>query len=204
MPRSSDPGKLAVWRERFERLSSSGLAVGPFCAREGVSTASFYYWRKKLGVNGRPGPHPLLGPRGRSRLVTQRQSGLRSEPTDRHSGLRSRRTDRRPRLRTGPAERRGRFQQVAVIPGTSPVPATAPVTGLPAGMVCIQLPCGTRIEVSAEDLDALRAVVAEVMRADCGLEGVMPTFGRQVVRAGRAWAVPGRAGSGRGVGAVSC
>ena len=34
--------------------------------------------------------------------------------------------------------------------------------------VCIQMPCGTRIEVDADDLDALRAVVGEVVRADRG------------------------------------
>ena len=169
MPRPSDLRKLAVWRERFERFSSSGLAAGPFCAREGVSTASFYTWRKKLSLNGR------------SRSATEG----------------------RPRLRTGPAERRGRFQQVALIPGTSPVPATAPATCLPAGMVCIQLPCGTRIEVSAEDLDVLRAVIAEVVRADGGLEGVMPTFGRQMMRAPCGWTI-GRADCGRGVGTASC
>ena len=193
MPRPSDPRKLAVWRERFERLSSSGLAIGPFCARERVSVASFYYWRKKLEINGRPALRPLLGPKGRRRSVTERHSGVRSRANEQH-----------PRLRTGPAEGRGRFQQVALIPGTSPVPPTAPATCLPAGMVGIQLPCGTRIEVSAEDLDVLRAVIAEVVRADCGLEGVMPSFGRQVVRAGRAWEGPGRAGSGRGVGTASC
>ena len=48
MSRPSDPRKLAVWRERLKRFSSSGLAVGPFCSREGVSTASFYNWRKEL------------------------------------------------------------------------------------------------------------------------------------------------------------
>jgi hypothetical protein len=36
--------------------------------------------------------------------------------------------------------------------------------------VSIQLPCGTRIEVGADDLDALRTVVAEVVRADRGRE----------------------------------
>jgi len=153
MPRPSDPRKLAVWRERFERFSSSGLAAGPFCAREGVSTASFYNWRKKLSLNGQ------------SRSATEGH----------------------PRLRTGPAEGRGRFQQVAVIPGTLRMPPTVPA-------ICIQLPCGTRIEVGAENLDALRAVVAEVVRADCGLEAVMPAFGGQVVRAD----------CGRGAGAASC
>ncbi len=49
MSRPSDPKKLAVWRERFERLSRSGLTVARFCTRERVSVASFYHWRKKLG-----------------------------------------------------------------------------------------------------------------------------------------------------------
>ena len=46
MARPSDPKKLAVGRERFERFSSSGLAVARFCARERFSVASFYNWRK--------------------------------------------------------------------------------------------------------------------------------------------------------------
>ena len=54
MPRSTDPGKLALWRRRFERFSRGGLAVGPFCAREHVSVASFYYWREKVGQCGGP------------------------------------------------------------------------------------------------------------------------------------------------------
>jgi len=145
MARRSDPSKLAVWRERFERFSKAELAVGPFCAREGVSTATFYHWRKKLGLNGR------------SRSATERHPGLR----------------------TGPAERRGRFQRVTVVSG---MPPRLPV----ARVICIRLSCGTRIEVSAEDLDALRAVVAEVVRAD------------------RAQEAPGRADCARGVGAASC
>jgi len=55
MPRSTDSGKLALWRERFKRFSRGQMAVGPFCARERVSVASFYYWREKVGGFGRPG-----------------------------------------------------------------------------------------------------------------------------------------------------
>jgi len=54
MSRSTDPRKLALWRERFERFSLGELAVGPFCARERVSVASFYYWREKVGKLRRP------------------------------------------------------------------------------------------------------------------------------------------------------
>jgi hypothetical protein len=111
MSRSSDPKKRAVWRERLERFSGCGLAVARFCAREHVSVASFYRWRKKLGHKG-----------GHQRL----------------------------------AERRGVFQPIAVVSA--------------ARAVCIQLPCGTRIEVDAEDLDAVRTVVAEVAGAEHGRE----------------------------------
>lgn len=116
MPPPSDPRKLAVWRERFERFSSSGLTVARFCARERVSVASFYHWRKKLGAPARP---PRSG--GRARL----------------------------------------FQPVTVVPT--------------AGDVSIQLPGGTQIEVRAEHLAAVQAVIAEVARVDRGVaEGRAP------------------------------
>jgi len=120
MSRSSDPVKLALWRERLERFSSCGLAVTRFCAGEGVSAALFYHWRKKLGHKDR------------------------------------RLTGGHARRRTGLTEGRGVFQPIAVVPA--------------ARAVCIQLPCGTRIEVGADDLDAVRAVVAEVARAYRGRE----------------------------------
>ena len=145
MSRSSDPTKPAVWGERLERFSSCGLAVARFCAREGVSVASFYHWRKKLG----------------------------------HKGRRRRMTDGHPRHRTGLADGRGVFQPIAVVPaarGLGPV-----ASGLvPAGRtVCIQLPCGTRIEVGADDLDAVRTVVAEVARAYRGCEVARAEHGRE-------------------------
>ena len=58
MARSSDPTKVATWRGRFRRFARSGLAVARFCAKERVSVASFYYWRKNLGPQGRPQPVP--------------------------------------------------------------------------------------------------------------------------------------------------
>ena len=121
MSRPSDPKKLAVWRERFERFSSCGLGVTRFCSEERVSVASFYHWRKKLGH-----------------------------------------TSRRRRVKDG----RGVFQQVAVVPAASGIVST---TGS-ASAVCIELPCGTRIEVDAEHLDAVRAVIAEVARVDGSTE----------------------------------
>lgn len=39
------------WREIFERQAGSGVSVRRFCAAEGISKASFYAWRKRLGTH---------------------------------------------------------------------------------------------------------------------------------------------------------
>jgi hypothetical protein len=39
-----------VWRERLGRFPSSGLTIGAFCEREGVSASSFHAWKKRLGL----------------------------------------------------------------------------------------------------------------------------------------------------------
>ena len=107
MARSPDPGKAAAWQGRLEQFRSSPLTVAQFCAEEGISTASFYHWRKKL----------------------------HSEPVPRNS------TKKRPA-----------FRPVTVTP--------------PAHSISIQLPGGTRIEVPGENLDVVRTVVGELMRAE--------------------------------------
>ena len=58
----------------------------------------------------------------------------------------------------------GLFRPVAVVP--------APPAGVSAYPgVAIQLPCGTRIEVNAEHLDAVRVVTGEVARIARGTDG---------------------------------
>jgi hypothetical protein len=42
MARLRDPDLERRWRQRVQWHASSGLTVGAFCAREGVSTAGFY------------------------------------------------------------------------------------------------------------------------------------------------------------------
>lgn len=58
MARMSDPAKAAQWRQRLDRFGSSSVSVARFCRREGVSVASFYHWRKKLGVKTTPPATP--------------------------------------------------------------------------------------------------------------------------------------------------
>lgn len=41
-------GRAEFWRELIERQTCSELTVRNFCEFEGVSTASFYNWRRRL------------------------------------------------------------------------------------------------------------------------------------------------------------
>ena len=43
-----------TWRGRMARFRRGTLTVVEFCRREGVSTPSFYAWRKRLGSAGQP------------------------------------------------------------------------------------------------------------------------------------------------------
>ena len=46
--------RLELWRERFRAFSSGTCTVDQFCRRLGVTSATFYYWRKKLGDYNEP------------------------------------------------------------------------------------------------------------------------------------------------------
>jgi hypothetical protein len=64
MARPKDLGIEHTWRLRLRRQAASGLSVAAFCAREGVSSASFYAWRRRLAAPpaaARPDP-PLFVP----------------------------------------------------------------------------------------------------------------------------------------------
>ena len=41
--------KESFWRLALEEFGESGLSARAFCAREGLSEASFYAWRRTLG-----------------------------------------------------------------------------------------------------------------------------------------------------------
>ena len=40
------------WRERLARFARAGTSIVEFCLDEGVSTPSFYGWRKRLAGDG--------------------------------------------------------------------------------------------------------------------------------------------------------
>ena len=74
MARRSDVRKDAAWRKRLERFTRCRLTVARFCDREGVSVASLYYWRKKLG-------QAAWGRRSRSRRGVFRQLAVVPSPS---------------------------------------------------------------------------------------------------------------------------
>ena len=53
----------SAWRERLARHKKSGLTVAEFCQREGVSTATFYGWKRKLQVRRSPRAKQAAGRR---------------------------------------------------------------------------------------------------------------------------------------------
>ncbi|MBU2755421.1 IS66 family insertion sequence element accessory protein TnpB [Acidithiobacillus sp. CV18-2] len=46
--------KVEFWRQQLEGFLASGLSVKDYCARQGISVANWYYWRKRLGKSSGP------------------------------------------------------------------------------------------------------------------------------------------------------
>jgi hypothetical protein len=57
MARPKDPHLERTWRQRLRRQTDSGLSISAFCAREGVSSASFHAWKRRLTAGSLP-PRP--------------------------------------------------------------------------------------------------------------------------------------------------
>ncbi len=49
--RRPDPATRQRWQQRLDRYRKSDLTVASFCKREGISTASFYTWRRRLSAD---------------------------------------------------------------------------------------------------------------------------------------------------------
>lgn len=48
MSKQRDPGKERFWRRVLRQWRRSGLSVREFCADQGLSEASLYWWRRTL------------------------------------------------------------------------------------------------------------------------------------------------------------
>jgi hypothetical protein len=64
MAHPKDLGLEHTWRLRLRRQAASGLSNPDFCSREGVSSASFYAWRRRLAAPppAAPPESPLFVP----------------------------------------------------------------------------------------------------------------------------------------------
>jgi hypothetical protein len=60
-PRNREVTRQA-WADRLVRHHASGLSVAAFCASEGVSANSFFYWKRQL-VTPAPTPASEVPPR---------------------------------------------------------------------------------------------------------------------------------------------
>ena len=58
MARPTDPRKSLAWQRRLQQFTASGMTVSKFCDREGVSVATFHYWRQRLAPQQ---PEPVSG-----------------------------------------------------------------------------------------------------------------------------------------------
>jgi transposase-like protein len=54
--RARDEKKERQWRRRIDQWRVSGLSVRAFCAQHGLSSASFYHWRRVLERRAAEGP----------------------------------------------------------------------------------------------------------------------------------------------------
>ena len=43
-----DPAKERYWRRLLHQARRSGLTAGDFCALQGISVPSFYFWRREI------------------------------------------------------------------------------------------------------------------------------------------------------------
>ena len=110
--KAEPPGRVITRLVALSSAGGSGVPAGGAAVLLAIgAVASFYYWRKMLGPQGRPERRPQPVP-----------------------------------------ECDDAFQQVTVVPA--------------AVGVSIHLPGGAQIEVGSERLDTVRAVIAEVARAD--------------------------------------
>lgn len=74
MSRELDPAKWETWRRRLRAFDREEATVASFCEREGVSAATFYLWRRKLGHQPRQRSQHGSEARARCRGSVARQT----------------------------------------------------------------------------------------------------------------------------------
>jgi transposase-like protein len=143
------PGRKAQeWRRRMRRFLRSRQSVAEFCRQEGVSSPSFYLWRKRLA--GAASTKPAGDKR------SAKPAG--SKPS-------AKRTGRKPSAKSAGGKSLSQRAGVKASPGFRPVRL------LPAAGVSVQLPGGMRMVVPVSDPQALRLVIDTLARVDADRVG---------------------------------
>jgi hypothetical protein len=62
MTKRRNEEKRTYWRAVFERQARSGLSIAKFCHAEGMSQASFYWWKRNLGTSRAKARKPERSP----------------------------------------------------------------------------------------------------------------------------------------------
>jgi len=60
MGRAANEGLAWAWERRISRQRRSQVSIAEFCSQEGVSSASFYAWRRRLRGADSAGPQASL------------------------------------------------------------------------------------------------------------------------------------------------
>ena len=157
MARPKDLSLEHTWRLRLRRQATSGLSIPEFCAREGVSSASFYAWRRRLAAPPIPAPSepPLFVP-------------LRLDPTSPPGGpaagprLRDRVAPPRPPPLRRPPDPEWLGRLVAALAGLR-APGGAPMISLPSAVRAFLC---TRSVDMRKSFDGLSGLVEECFRQD--------------------------------------
>jgi len=82
----TDMGKQVAWGQRFQRFDQWTGTVAQFCAKERVSVASFYHWRRKLARTGAQKSRadlplaPVAGSRSDARGQRGRKRSAKNSP----------------------------------------------------------------------------------------------------------------------------
>jgi transposase len=61
-PRRSREATRQLWADRLARFAAAEQSVAAFCAAEGVSPNSFFYWKRQLAAPAVPDAGPLFLP----------------------------------------------------------------------------------------------------------------------------------------------
>ena len=141
MARDRRAEKVAEWQARFARFERSGTTITQFCLDEGISTPSFFAWRRRLG---------------RKAVGADSRSTARSDSTTRRS-----RTPPGGVEEVSPEPHQGQF---------IPVRVRDDVTGPPTTIVA-ELRGGMRVTISASDCEVLQQTIVALVQADAARAG---------------------------------